>query len=323
MKIRGIFLLGTIVLLFLSARREKITVYDLNYVEGNMNYIPTTSFNTGYDDEDTPYDGTRAKTISVDSFYLCRYEMTNGMYCFYLRELQKANVDTTIYNKALPDTLVWRERFAYNEPYVEYYLRHPAFADYPVVGINYDQAITFCNWLTKKYNSWPDRKFKKVKFDLPSKDQWWAAAMGGNDIASYPWDGPSMHNKKGNWLANFCVIDQGSVFRDTIDYVNVYGKPAKWVLLVGGNSGDRQGMADCFNDISDVIAPVKSYFPNGYGLYNMAGNVEEMVKEKGITKGGSWHDTGYYLQNSVEENYTDSTATSSERGFRMMMTVEK
>ena len=304
MKIKRIFLIGSIALLFLSARQGKITVYDLKYVEEHMQYIPASSFNTG---EPT-------RTVSVNSFYMCSYEMTNGMYCYYLHELQKEKVDTAVYNKALPDTLVWESKFAYNEPYVNYYLRHPAYADYPLVGVNYDQAMAFCQWLTISYNSWPERKYKNAKFDLPSKDQWICAARGGKTFAPFPWDGEQMTNKENKWMANFLTINQSNVYRDTINGQIIY----RAVPV-----GDSPGIVGDLNDAADITVAVNSFFPNEFGLYNMAGNVEEMVREKGITKGGSWHDTGYYLQNEVEENYSNSTATSDERGFRIMMMVEK
>ncbi|MGZ4082766.1 MAG: gliding motility lipoprotein GldJ, partial [Bacteroidia bacterium] len=57
-----------------------------------------------------------------------------------------------VFFKALPDTLVWREKLAYNEPYVDYYLRHPAYRDYPVVGVSWLQANDFCTWRTDRVN---------------------------------------------------------------------------------------------------------------------------------------------------------------------------
>ena len=65
-----------------------------------------------------------------------------------------------------------------------------------------------------------------------------------------------------------------------------------------------------------------SYKPNGYGLYNMAGNVKEYVSEKAITKGGGWKDFGYYLQNWVEQPYDSTEKAADDRGFRFIMEVE-
>jgi formylglycine-generating enzyme len=319
MKFKLLWLSPVIFLLFFSGRKQAFTIYDLRYIEENLCYIPKQSFQTGPSDQDVDYNSAAARTVSVDSFFLFRYEVTNGMYRFYLKELLRRGAGTAVYNAALPDTLVWREKLAYNEPYVEYYLRHPAYSDYPLVGVSYEQAIRFCDSISSWYNAWPDRKYKKVKFDLPSEDQWTAAARGGLQLSPFPWGGPYMQNAKGQWLANFTGIDQGSVYRDTIDYINVYGRPAKRVVLAAHSLGSRMGTPGSLDDYSDVTAPVKSFTPNGYGLYNMSGNVEEMVREKGITKGGSWSDTGYYLLISAQEYYTDSSAVTSSRGFRIMM----
>jgi len=90
------------------------------------------------------------------------------------------------YNEALPDTTVWSTETHYNEPYVEYYFRHPAYAKYPIVGISYEQAIAFCKWRSDRVNEnlyikankiEPDGKpitgFPEIyKFRLPTKKEW-------------------------------------------------------------------------------------------------------------------------------------------------------
>jgi formylglycine-generating enzyme required for sulfatase activity len=73
------------------------------------------------------------------------------------------------------------------------------------------------------------------------------------------------------------------------------------------------------NDYSDVTAPVKSYWPNAFGVYNLNGNVAEMIAEKGIALGGSWRDTGYDVRSSSETTYKEP---SPSIGFRMVLTVE-
>ena len=57
-----------------------------------------------------------------------------------------------VYNKALPDTLVWRDKLGYNEPFVTHYLRHPAYKNYPVVGVSWIQANDYCIWRTDRVN---------------------------------------------------------------------------------------------------------------------------------------------------------------------------
>ena len=94
------------------------------------------------------------RRVSVSSYYLDETEVTNFFWTEYLYWLDRIYGDSypEIVNKALPDTLVWREKMEYNEPFVEYYLRHPAYRDYPVVGVNWLQANDFCAWRSDRVN---------------------------------------------------------------------------------------------------------------------------------------------------------------------------
>ncbi len=299
--------------------------FDLKALERSLVVIPTGTF-----DMDTNARGIDRmaigriepkpdKPITVNQFYMSKYEVSNWQYLEFLSELRQT--DTLQYHKMLPDTLVWRQKFSYNEPYVEYYLRHPAYRDYPVVGVTHEQAAFFCDWLTQKYNKEPGSKFKNARFYLPTVEQWIFAAQGGLYKASFPWgDDFGMQDEKGKWRANFLALAQGGIRRDAENpesrAYGSYGK--KYSTDAGSASSEGTGGS------ADVTAPVMSYSPNGYGLYNMAGNVEEYLRATGITKGGSWMDTGYYLQNMVSEAYDPlSQPTSSDRGFRIVMEIAK
>jgi formylglycine-generating enzyme required for sulfatase activity len=151
----------------------------------------------------------------------------------------------------LPDTLVWRDTSAYNEPYTHYYYRHPAYKNYPVVGISQEQALAFCKWRTGRVKELYSVRYKKelhIEYRLPSKAEWELISLSvlGNG-----------KNKKGEMVLN-CAPEPG--LPDTLTY--------------GG--------------MADVTAPVYSYRKNSFGLFNTFGNVAEMVAEKGICKGGSW-----------------------------------
>ena len=295
--------------------------FDLKALERSLAVIPQGTFDMGVspdarDEKATGHIEPKPnKPVTVDQFYISKYEVSNGQYLAFLSELRKT--DTLQYHKMLPDTLVWRQKFSYNEPYVEYYLRHPAYRDYPVVGVTHEQAAYFCDWLTQKYNKEPGSKFKNAHFYLPTVEQWVFAAQGGLYKASFPWgDDFDIQDEKGKWRANFLALAQGGIRRDSENAESrAYGSNGKKYCTDAGSADWNQ---------NDVTAPVTSYAPNGYGLYNMAGNVEEYVRANGITKGGSWMDTGYYLQNFVSETY-DSQAqpTSSDRGFRVVMEIAK
>ena len=106
-----------------------------------------------------------------------------------------------------PDTLVWIRDFSYsyNEPYAKKYFSHPAYGNYPVVGVTWKQANAFCAWRTHYLNSFLESKGRtqETDFRLPTEAQWEYAARGGRSQVPYPWGGPYLRNKKGCLLANF------------------------------------------------------------------------------------------------------------------------
>lgn len=274
----------------------------------------------------------------VQSFFMDESEVTNLMYMEYLDWLKRIfdpNDEnyTNIYNGALPDTLVWRNRLGYNETMTNNYLRHPGYKDYPVVGVNWIQAVEFCKWRTDRVNEDILEKNKYLKKDakltdataeksfstetyintpsqafggdeeivlkgkggrakpsagkdgetseaknvyatrssgliqpeyrLPTEAEWEYAAVAnvGNreynlyqGRKKYPWNGgytrTSKRIVKGDHLANF---KQGK--------------------------GDYGGIAGWSDDGADITHVVKSYPPNDFGLYDMAGNVNEWVAD--------------------------------------------
>lgn len=92
------------------------------------------------------------RRVTVATFYMDETEVANVDWLEYLNWIQEVPKDPKWYYEALPDTLVWRSPLAYNEPYVTNYLRHPAFQDYPVVGVTWEQAVAYCNWRTNVVN---------------------------------------------------------------------------------------------------------------------------------------------------------------------------
>ena len=213
-----------------------------------------------------------------------------------------------------PDTLTWNHDYSYsfNDPYAKKYFWHPAFDDYPVVGVNWKQATAFAHWRSKMMNSFL-REIKQPilpEFRLPTESEWEYASRGGLDASPYPWGGPYTRNIKGCFLANF--------------------KPLRGNYVADGG-----------------IKAIKtaSYNPNGYGLYDMSGNVAEwtsnaydesafsyshdmnmdrsydaqeddlaVLKRKAI-RGGSWKDIAYFIQNSTRSFEYQDTA-KSYIGFR-------
>ena len=220
--------------------------------------------------------------------------------------------------KIYPDTLVWMRDFAYsyNEPMTRKYFTHPSFGAYPVVGVNWKQASAFCRWRTDKLlNPFLESKKRATEadFHLPNESQWEYAARGGRSQSMFPWGNYYLRNKKGCLLANF--------------------KPGR------GNYPEDGGFYTVRAD---------AYWPNDFGLYNMAGNVAEWTgslyyegsynfqhdmnpdvrynatekdkprMKRKVVRGGSWKDVGYYLQVSTRAYEYQDTA-KSYIGFRTVI----
>jgi gliding motility-associated lipoprotein GldK len=185
------------------------------------------------------------------------------------------------------------------------YFSHPAFQNYPVVGISWGQAVAFCNWRTHFKNSYQKSKDKPLvnSFRLPSEAEWEYAARGGIPSGTYPWGGPYLLNDRACFLANF--------------------KPLR---------------GDYATDQAVYTVEAKSYLPNDFNLYNMAGNVAEWTNSsydsgsyeyvsslnpnyslrgeaRKVIRGGSWKDVAYYLRVSSRDfEYSDTSR--SYIGFR-------
>lgn len=226
--------------------------------------------------------------VSVQAFFMSKTEISNKQYREFLRDLLKQG-DTAAYKKALVDSTRWRDKYMYNEPYVDFYFRHPAYDNYPVVNIPYEGALMYCAWLTQKVNA--VCKSLNAEIRLPSRDEWIYAASGGMTMTDYSFGGPYIGDEKGKLQCNFKRIGAESVhFNDATGQYEVVK--------------DRSdGIAGSINDASDITAPVQSYKPNDFGLYNMSGNVAEMIREKGIAVGGSWNSPGYDVRISSMMKY--------------------
>jgi formylglycine-generating enzyme required for sulfatase activity len=238
----------------------------------------------------------------TDSLYAGKYEVSNRIYRYFESDLIKNN-KTDLLKISRPDTLNWRDKLAYNEPLVGLYYRHPAYQNYPVVNISHEAAVLFCTWLTEKYNANPKRAFKKVVFRLPTENEWETAAKGGNNLSSYPW-GERLQNKQ--FMCNYKVFGDECITYDTLSKK----------LVIGSNI--NFGVAGNLNDAADLTAPVNSYSANNFGLYNVCGNVAEMVQEKGVSRGGGWRSPGGDVRIKSKGHYVKS---SSDLGFRYFMEI--
>ncbi len=235
-----------------------------------------------------------------DSLYAGKYEVSNMLYLAFEKEL-KDNKQYDLLKIIQIDSLNWRDPLAYNEPYVEYYYRHPSYFEYPVVNISYEAANLFCDWLTTSYNASSKRMFKKVLFRLPSESEWETAARAGWKDISYPW-GYRLYGKEGK-MCNYYSIGDEYIKYDTIN---------KTYFL------DFKQITNNLNDAGYITAPVISFYPNDFGMYNVCGNVAEMTNKKGVSCGGGWRSAGGDVKVTSRAHYTGSAI---DLGFRYFMVV--
>ncbi|NOT36511.1 MAG: SUMF1/EgtB/PvdO family nonheme iron enzyme [Saprospiraceae bacterium] len=325
----------------------------------NLRLIEGGTFSMGLTQEDVTYEWNNIpRRVTVSSFYMDETEVSNinyREYIYYLNRVFKSYPDVA--RKALPDTLVWRDELSANEPYVETYFRFPSYDDYPVVGVSWIQAVEYCKWRTNAVNEFlliekgilnpnpeqvdadhfdskaylagqyqgnvrknlPDIQTggeRSVRFEdgillpeyrLPTEAEWEYAALAlkGNqsinkdelitDRRIFPWNGNTVRYKR----------------RD------------KHMGLIMANikkeEGDYMGMAGKLNDHASITAPVKLYYPNDFGLYNMAGNVSEWVEDvyRPLTSSSlreeEQHDLNPFRGNEFKELILDESGNPVEK----------
>ncbi|MEF2228547.1 MAG: SUMF1/EgtB/PvdO family nonheme iron enzyme [Candidatus Cardinium sp.] len=255
---------------------------------------------------------------TVGPFYMDEAPVTNAKYRKFIAIVQADPAaygldEAYINEKLMPDLTVWKRDFGFmfmDDSFGKSYWEDPRFDGYPVVGINWEAAQQFARVRTIYRNKYLEAKGLPPgpNFRLATAVEWEYAAKGGKESGQYPWGGPSVRDKKGNLLANFQVTK--------------------------GNYA-ASGYA--------YTSPVKAFAPNGYGLYDMAGNVSEwcediyspllihksetispFYKDKGgvfrLIKGGSWKDYSYALQTGVSDCEHKDMARAYI-GFRCVMSA--
>ena len=234
-----------------------------------------------------------------NDLFVSKYEVSNLDYRNFLTDISNNN-KIELYKNCLPDTLVWQDKFKNTAPFVEFYFRHVSYDNYPVVGISYESAIEYCNWLTEKYNNDTKKKYKKVLFKLLNKEDWIFAANKGETSKVYTWGSGFMQNNRKQNLCNY--KHTSFVFDSLTKKYNEIPETSQTTLF----------------EKSVITTSINSFYPNSFGLYNMCGNVAEMIEEKGMAKGGSFDDGAYNVRIASEKHYTKPQA---DIGFRVAMKI--
>jgi gliding motility-associated lipoprotein GldJ len=283
----------------------------LIFIQGGTFVMGRTEQDIQYAWENIP------RRVTVSSFYMDQTEIRNLDYLEYLYWLRRVfGTDyPEVIKKALPDSLVWRDKLAYNEPYVLYYFRHPSYREYPVVGVSWTQASNYCSWRTDRVNEFILIREGILKMD-PNQaneenfntDAYLAGQYEGmvkNDLIDLNPTGTGTRKVKmedGILLPNYRLPTEaewefaalgliGNTLYERVVERRIYPwnghilrTDAKknlgdFVANFKRGRGDMMGVAGNLNDAGDITTPVFSYWPNDYGLYGMGGNVSEWVMD--------------------------------------------
>jgi len=253
------------------------------------------------------------RTVTVSSFYMDETAVRNVDYREYLYWLRRVYKDyPEVHRRALIDTLVWRSPMGFNDPYVQYYFRHPSYSNYPVVGVSWVQANDFCLWRTDRVNEQilidegelkpdpnqlNDRNFNTEAYLAglyegvvnklrpsfnPDQTERRTSFEDGILLPAYrlpteaEWEFAA-YALKGTTSKE--VIDGRRIFPwdgHNVRNANRRNRGQMMANFTRGR-GDLMGVAGSLNDGGSIPVDVKSYWPNDYGLYNMSGNVNEWV----------------------------------------------
>lgn len=285
----------------------------------NMVLIPGGTFTMGLTDQDVTYEWDNIpRRVTVGSFYMDETEVSNINWREYVYWLEtRYESFPEVAHNALPDEKVWYDELSYNDPLVETYFRHPAYDNYPVVGVTWEQTQDYAKWRTDRVNEMlliergilnptPDQKDADV-FDT---DSYLAGQYEGNVRKNLPdvrtggersvkfEDGIMMPSfrlpTEAEW--EYAALALAGNLRNPKDelitdrrYYPWDGKSARYqkrnkdqgkmLANFKRGRGDYMGVAGNLNDNASVPAPVREYIPNDFGLYNMAGNVAEWVQD--------------------------------------------
>jgi len=280
-----------------------------------LTFIQGGTFTMGRVEQDVMYSwDNHPRRVTVASFYMDETEVSNQDYREYTHWLSRVYPgDREKIESALPDTAQWRRELAYNEPYVSNYFRHPAYTDYPVVGVSWEQAEAYCKWRSDRVN-----EQLLVDRGILQHDN---SQTGQNTFTTDTYIMGMYQGTDGEKpIENADGSTRRVKFEDGIT-LPVYRLPteAEWEYaaygLIGNSDGelltdrklypwngaylradekrekgdmkanfvrgrgDMMGMAGSLNDNADIAAPVFAYTPNDYGLFNMSGNVNEWVSD--------------------------------------------
>ena len=291
--------------------QEQATGPGLVLIEGG-------TFTFGRMEQDVMFEWNNTpRRVTIPSFYMDETEISNLDYLEYLYWLERVFVPAdlkVVYDNALPDENVWREKLTYAETQVEYYFRYPAYRNYPVVGVNWLQATNYAAWRTDRVNEkilvdeglieWSPEPSPEGYFNTDAYLTYESYEAESDKRLQYITTGEYRNARmedgillpkyrlptEAEWeYAAYGLI--GNTLNERVlerklypwnghytrtDEKKYYGD---FVANTRRGRGDFMGVAGYLNDAAYMPAPVNAYWPNDYGLYNMGGNVAEWVMD--------------------------------------------
>ena len=273
-------------------------------------------FTMGRVEQDVMFDwNNEPRTVTVSSFYMDETEVRNVDYREYLFWIKRVYKDYPEYfRRALPDTLVWRSPMGFNDPYVQYYFRHPSYNNYPVVGVSWVKANDYCMWRTDRVNEQlliDEGELNPDPNQLNEKNFNTEAYLAGQYEGVVNQLRESLNPNQTERRTNFedglllpayrlpteaewefaAYALYGNTFEERIYERRIYpwdghnvrnsAKKNRGEMMANfvRGRGDMMGVAGSLNDNGSITTDVKSYWPNDYGLYCMSGNVNEWVQD--------------------------------------------
>lgn len=280
----------------------------------NLVYIPGGTLTSGLMENDLAYEGDAVpRKVTIADFYMDETEIRNIDWREYLHWLHRVYTSyPEVEEKAKPDTLVWRDRLAYNEPYVKNYFRHPAYDEYPVVGVTWEQASDYCRWRTDRVNEqimiaqgYIKPHPQQVDNDNFNTDAYlvgqYQPEPGKNKMKDYSnggqrpvkWeDGVMLPDYRLPTEAEWeyaALAAQGNAVFENVNERRIYPwdgysmrkNEGKYIGKMRENykrgRGDQEGISELPNDGYFITGAVRAYWKNDFGLYGMGGNVCEWV----------------------------------------------
>ena len=265
-----------------------------------------------------------------DNIYASEYELDNRDYQFFLTYLENQHYDD-LYEIAKFDFSGYDEvntAFAKTYHYNDDKVKVMNYSDYPTMDITFEAAKLYCEWLTAQYNAQESRKYQKVKFRLPSQKEWTMAALGYVNFQSWNFEDNIVKarpygNEKPRYFEEYRIGDYDSVsypwyhsdwFKSRNSIVNENGCYLANVKTPEGYKCTNEIEGDGFR----LMSPVGTYFSNDMGLYDVIGNVAEMINEPGKAMGGSWN---HLPEESTITSINQYDERSGTVGFRVFMEV--